>query len=96
MGRAYDVSRLPMFWHANMPSLLAQLFPATRSEAVPPGATRDGAAEGANPDLGPRGTYASLGWEDLEALLPWLTLQGSGQLNEPRRSGMGFEPGGDL
>lgn len=75
-------------------SILAQIFPSTRAEAVPMGVARDSLTEGAQPDadLGPRGTYASLGWEDVDALLPWLEISGAGAFHNARTSGMGFEP----
>lgn len=78
-------------------SLVAQLFPGTRNEAAPPGVPRDSAVEGAVIDLGPRGQYASLGWEDLAVLMPWVKLKSPGHDDhDGRRSGWGFEAGTEI
>lgn len=91
LGGANDVSCLERRLPQLTPSVLAQLFPATRTGAVPAGAPREAAVEGAEPDLGPHGMYVSLGWEDFDALLPWVELRGAGLQNESRRPGFGFE-----
>jgi hypothetical protein len=43
-------------------------------------------------ELGAHGTYASLGFEDLEAIASWVTLVDSDPLSHPggRRDGLGF------
>jgi hypothetical protein len=48
---------------------MAQLCPSTF-----PSYDIDGDA--AHVDLGHPGTYVSFGWEDLEAILPWIKLKG--------------------
>nr|XP_031857734.1 uncharacterized protein CI109_006894 [Kwoniella shandongensis]KAA5524806.1 hypothetical protein CI109_006894 [Kwoniella shandongensis] len=71
--------------------LIAQLHPSTRSGPHPPGSDPNTRLEGPNVDLGPKGMYASLGLEDLDALLPWVELKGGGgNGGEARRSGLGF------
>ncbi|WVF68231.1 hypothetical protein IAT40_002996 [Kwoniella sp. CBS 6097] len=71
--------------------LVAQLHPSTKPTPHPSGVPPTVPLEGANPDLGPKGMYASLGFEDLEALFPWIELKSSGAWNgDPRRSGLGF------
>jgi hypothetical protein len=35
--------------------------------------------------------YASVGYEDLEDLFPWIQLKGAGIGGESRRAGLGFE-----
>jgi hypothetical protein len=48
--------------------------------------------EGDYPDLGPKGMYVSLGFEDLEVIAGWVVLKGGGPNNaDARRSGLGFE-----
>ncbi|KAL7425200.1 hypothetical protein Q5752_000888 [Cryptotrichosporon argae] len=72
--------------------LVAQLHPTDRREAHPAGSNPAGPVEGADVDLGPRGMYASLGFEDVDALFPWVRLKSAGAYSaDPRRSGMGFE-----
>jgi len=71
--------------------LVAQLHPATRSEPFPQSANH-GPAEGPTPDLGPKGMYASLAFEDVAALLPWIEFKGGGAYHtEAMRSGLGYE-----
>ncbi|WVR08039.1 hypothetical protein IAU60_005083 [Kwoniella sp. DSM 27419] len=71
--------------------LMAQIHPSTQTSAHPPGVDPAKPLEGPNIDLGARGTYASLGFEDLADLFPWIDLKGSGAWDgEARRSGLGF------
>lgn len=78
-------------WTELTSSIVAQLFPGTRKESYPVGAPKDSDIEGASPNLGPPGMYASLGWEDFDVLLPWIELRGAGADHGTRRAGMGFE-----
>lgn len=72
--------------------LFAQLFPTDRSAPHPPGVDQSGPVEGPGVDLGPKGMYASLGFEDLDRLLPWVELKGGGGNSaEARRAGLGFD-----
>lgn len=90
----------PMMWVTSLCSsltsadwlrLVAQLYPATRSQPYPSSAT-PGPTEGPVPDLGPKGMYASLGFEDIKAILPWIDFKGGGAYHaEPMRSGLGYE-----
>lgn len=89
LGRTHDVSTVAWSWLTS--SIIAQLFPSTRKESYPPGAPKDSDTEGAMPNLGPNGMYASLGWEDFDTLLPWIELRGGGADHGSRRAGMGFE-----
>ena len=87
MGGADDVSsRLGITAHV---SLIAQIHPSDRESALPIGA--NGRLEGDDPDLGHHGMYASLGYEDLEDLFPWVQLKSAGTEGQSRRSGLGFE-----
>jgi hypothetical protein len=71
--------------------LVAQLFPATRREAWPQSAN-PGPIEGPQPDLGSKGMYASLAFEDISALLPWVEFTGGGAHHaEAMRNGLGYE-----
>jgi len=71
--------------------VIAQVHPPDREQARPQGSTAK-YAEGYEPDLGPTGMYASLGFEDLEVIAPWLELRGGGgNSSEAKRSGLGFE-----
>ncbi|OCF42644.1 hypothetical protein I317_03503 [Kwoniella heveanensis CBS 569] len=71
--------------------LVAQLHPPTKPTPHPSSVPPTAPLEGANPDLGPKGMYASLGFEDIEAIFPWVELKSSGAWNgESRRSGLGF------
>ncbi|WWC65872.1 uncharacterized protein I303_108494 [Kwoniella dejecticola CBS 10117] len=71
--------------------LIAQLHPSHRQDPHPPGVNPALPLEGPNPTLGQNGMYASLGFEDLEALFPWVQLKGSGgNSGEAKRSGLGF------
>lgn len=72
--------------------IIAQLFPASRTEGVPAGSAPDFHIEGPHPELGPLGMYASLGWEDISSLFPWIEFRGSG-MGDGMRNGLGFEPG---
>lgn len=79
------------------PSLVAQLHPSDRLTAHPPHVSLSAPTEGEAPDLGAKGTYVSLGFEDFDALFPWVKLQGGGAYEggEAKRGGMGFAvPGG--
>ena len=87
MGRADVVRRLCVLTLTDR--LVAQVHPPDQNRALPVGA--DGAVEGDAPDLGHPGMYASLGYEDLEDLFPWIELKGSGTGGKSRRSGLGFE-----
>lgn len=70
---------------------MAQLHPATRDQPYPQSAT-PGPTEGPEPDLGPKGMYASLDFEDVKALLPWVEFKGGGAYHsEAMRSGLGYE-----
>jgi hypothetical protein len=69
--------------------LVAQLYPAARI-------SRDQVltepTEGPNPDLGPRGMYASLAFEDIHALFPWVEFKAGGAYHtEAMRNGLGYE-----
>ena len=67
--------------------IVAQLHPSDRSFAHPSGSSPFGPLEGQDVDLGPKGMYVSLGFEDLEAIAPWVELRASGgNSSEPRRS----------
>ncbi|OCF61831.1 hypothetical protein L486_01493 [Kwoniella mangroviensis CBS 10435] len=71
--------------------LIAQLHPSHRPIPHPPGVNPSLPLEGSNPVLGQNGMYASLGFEDLETLFPWIELEGSGgNSGEAKRSGLGF------
>ncbi|WVQ95783.1 hypothetical protein IAU59_002882 [Kwoniella sp. CBS 9459] len=71
--------------------LVAQLHPSTKPTPHPSSVPPTAPLEGANPDLGPKGMYASLGFEDVEAIFPWIELKSSGAWNgDSRRSGLGF------
>ncbi|ORX37661.1 hypothetical protein BD324DRAFT_622801 [Kockovaella imperatae] len=66
--------------------LVAQLHPCDRSAAHPSGASPYGPLEGQNVDLGPKGMYTSIGFEDLEVVAPWVELKaGGGNSSEARR-----------
>lgn len=70
---------------------MAQLHPATRTQPYPQ-SVAGGPTEGPNPDLGPKGMYASLGFEDIKALMPWVEFKGGGAYHaEPMRSGLGYD-----
>lgn len=80
----------PPMHEADCRRVMAQLHPSDRMVQHPPGAAA-GPVEGRHPDLGPRGMYVSLGFEDLEALCPWLELRGGGAHHaEAKRDGLGF------
>ena len=91
----------PMMWVTSLSALigllmgfrvLAQLHPADRPSAHPQGANPYGELEGENVDLGPKGMYTSLGFEDLDAVMGWVELKGGGaHVADARRSGLGFE-----
>ncbi|WWC92842.1 uncharacterized protein L201_007802 [Kwoniella dendrophila CBS 6074] len=71
--------------------LIAQIHPSDRITPHPPGLNPALPLEGSNPNLGQNGMYASLGFEDVEALFPWIKLKGSGgNSGEAKRSGLGF------
>jgi hypothetical protein len=92
MGRTYDVRLIQATWTRLIDTrLIAQLHPADRAEAQPQGANRRFGIEGDGVDLGPKGMYASLGFEDLETLFGWVDLKGGGgNSSEARRPGLGF------
>lgn len=70
---------------------MAQLHPSHHPRAQPPGVDPLAATEGPDPDLGPKGMYVSLGFEDLEKIMGWVELRGGGAyVADPRRGGMGF------
>jgi hypothetical protein len=72
-----------------IPSLVAQLHPAAR---IPRDRPPQGPTEGPTPDLGPQGMYASLAFEDIHALLPWVEFKGGGAHHaEAMRNGLGYE-----
>lgn len=72
--------------------IFAQLHPSERTDPHPPGVDPAVPVEGPDVDLGPKGMYASLGFEDLERLLPWVELKaGGGHSGEGRRAGLGFD-----
>ena len=96
MGRSNDVSRaflVPLrVLVSMMESLIAQLHLSDRVSAQPHGADSYGPVEGTNVDLGPKGMYVSLGFEDLETLMGWVELRGGGaHVTDPRRTGLGFQ-----
>ncbi len=68
---------------------MAQIHPSDKDSALPLGAS--GALEGDDPNMGHVGMYASLGYEDLEDLFPWVELVGTGIGGKSKRSGLGFE-----
>ncbi|WWC73655.1 uncharacterized protein I206_107627 [Kwoniella pini CBS 10737] len=71
--------------------LIAQLHPSYRSIPHPPGVNTNLPLEGPNPILGQNGMYASIGFEDLEILFPWIKLKGGGgNSSEAKRNGLGF------
>lgn len=71
--------------------LIGQLHPATRSSPYPQ-SSNPGPTEGPTPDLGPKGMYVSLGFEDLKVIMPWVELKGGGAYHtEATRNGLGFE-----
>ncbi|WVW86886.1 hypothetical protein I302_108941 [Kwoniella bestiolae CBS 10118] len=71
--------------------LIAQIHPSHRPIPHPQGVNPALPLEGSNPVLGQHGMYASLGFEDLETLFPWIELKGSGgNSGEAKRSGLGF------
>jgi len=75
-------------------SLIAQLHPSDRVSAQPQGADLYGPVEGPNVDLGPKGMYVSLGFEDLDAIMGWVELRVRGaHVAEARRGGLGFDRG---
>ena len=89
MGRSYDVRLFTCCIPQLTNSLVAQLHPAARNarDRIRPGPT-----EGPTPDLGPQGMYASLAFEDIHALLPWVEFKGGGAHHaEAMRSGLGYE-----
>ena len=72
-------------------SLIAQLHPPDRVSAQPQGVDPYQPIEGDRVNLGPKGMYASLGFEDLDAIMPWIELRGGGgNIADARRSGLGF------
>jgi hypothetical protein len=72
-----------------IPSLVAQLHPAARTSRD---RTSQGPTEGPTPDLGPQGMCASLAFEDIYALLPWVEFKGGGPHHaEAMRNGLGYE-----
>ncbi|WRT69738.1 uncharacterized protein IL334_006729 [Kwoniella shivajii] len=71
--------------------ILAQIHPSHRAQPHPPGVNPNLPLEGSNPALGQNGMFASLGFEDVEALFPWIEFKGSGgNSGEAKRSGLGF------
>lgn len=73
-------------------SLIAQLHPSDRTLPAPPGTNPALPIEGSAVDLGPKGMYVSMGFEDLQVIAPWLELVGGGgNGGEERRAGLGFD-----
>jgi hypothetical protein len=76
-------------------SVIAQLHPSDRETPFPQGVDHGTQLEGPGDavELGPKGMYCSVGFEDLEGLMPWVELRGGGgNSSEAMRGGMGFEP----
>jgi len=72
--------------------VIAQLHPCDRTDPHPPGVGASSPVEGPNVDLGPKGMYLSMGFEDLEVIMPWIELKGGGGSGgAARRPGLGFE-----
>ena len=72
--------------------MIAQSHPSDRVSAQPQGADPYGAVEGPHVDLGPKGMYVSLGFEDLDTVMGWVELRGGGaHVTNPKRRGLGFE-----
>ena len=89
MGWSNDVRPVCYEMYQLMSRLVAQLYPAARVARDRPA---EGPTEGPTPDLGPQGMYASLAFEDIAALLPWVEFKGGGAHHaEAMRSGLGFE-----